>query len=249
MRKAFSLIELSIVLVILGLLAGGILAGQSLIRASELRAVISEYNRYKTATYAFRDKYFALPGDITNATSIWGKDTTSAYACATAAGNAATPGTCNGDGDGNIGATNIGGPEGVRAWQQLSMADMIEGQYNGLNGSVLVIGTNVPASKFPAAGWEYTFRNPANAVWGVSATFLQFGGQSTVTNGLYLPVMKPVEAWNIDTKLDDGNPEYGRALQGSANCVTPTTSPAGLPVGSVYAVSLSGAYCWFYLRL
>src|SRR5262249_17476276 len=147
MRKGFSLIELSIVLVILGLLVGGIMAGQSLIRASEIRSISSEYDRYRTASYAFRDKYFAFPGDIANATDIWGKDTTSAYACATASGSAASPGTCNGNGDGFIGSVNVGGAEGVRAWQQLALAGLIEGGYNGLNGSVLSIGTNVPASK------------------------------------------------------------------------------------------------------
>ena len=70
--RAFSLVELSIVLVILGLLVGGILAGQSLIHAAELRAVSSEYQRYRTAIYAFRDKYLGLPGDITTATNFWG---------------------------------------------------------------------------------------------------------------------------------------------------------------------------------
>lgn len=58
-KRGFSLVELSIVLVILGLLTGGILAGQSLIRAAELRAVSTEYSRYATAVQSFRDKYFA----------------------------------------------------------------------------------------------------------------------------------------------------------------------------------------------
>ena len=71
-RSAFSLVELSIVLVILGLLTGGILSGQSLIRAAELRSVTTEYSRYTAATYSFRDKYFALPGDMSNAESFWG---------------------------------------------------------------------------------------------------------------------------------------------------------------------------------
>jgi len=67
-RSAFTLVELSIVLVILGLLVGGTLTGQSLIHAAELRSVVKDYEKYKTAMHVFEDKYFALPGDMTNAT-------------------------------------------------------------------------------------------------------------------------------------------------------------------------------------
>ena len=69
--SAFSLVELSIVLVILGLLTGGILAGQSLIRAAQLRAVSTEYSRYVASINSFRDKYFGWPGDLRNATAFW----------------------------------------------------------------------------------------------------------------------------------------------------------------------------------
>ncbi|MFN7611184.1 MAG: type II secretion system protein, partial [bacterium] len=61
-RAGFSLIELAIVLVILGLLVGGIMSGQSLIRAAELRSVTSDLSRYESAVYTFRDKYSDLPG-------------------------------------------------------------------------------------------------------------------------------------------------------------------------------------------
>lgn len=70
--RGFSLVELSIVLVILGLLTGGILAGQSLIRAAELRSYITDVQRYPAAVNAFKDKYFAYPGDMANATKFWG---------------------------------------------------------------------------------------------------------------------------------------------------------------------------------
>jgi prepilin-type N-terminal cleavage/methylation domain-containing protein len=70
-KSAFSLVELSIVLVILGLLVGGVLAGQSLIRAAQLRAVTAQVGQYAAASKTFRDKYFALPGDLPNATSFW----------------------------------------------------------------------------------------------------------------------------------------------------------------------------------
>ena len=72
MRSGFSLVELSIVLVILGLLTGGILAGQNLIRAAELRSVTTQFQNYHAAVMTFRDKYFALPGDMANAEDFWG---------------------------------------------------------------------------------------------------------------------------------------------------------------------------------
>ena len=71
-RHAFSLVELSIVLVILGLLVGGVLSGQSLIRAAQLRSVTTQFANYRAAVFTFRDKYFALPGDMANASAFWG---------------------------------------------------------------------------------------------------------------------------------------------------------------------------------
>ena len=71
-KQGFSLVELSIVLVILGLLTGGILTGQSLIRAAELRSVTTEFQKYQTAMMTFRDRYMALPGDMRNATAFLG---------------------------------------------------------------------------------------------------------------------------------------------------------------------------------
>lgn len=63
MSKGFSLVELSIVLVILGLLTGGILGGQELIHAAEVRATMNTSSTYQTAYHAFRLKYNCIPGD------------------------------------------------------------------------------------------------------------------------------------------------------------------------------------------
>ena len=57
----FSLVELSIAMVIIGLLVGGILAGQSLIHASELRSTIAQVQTYLTAVNIFQEKYSAIP--------------------------------------------------------------------------------------------------------------------------------------------------------------------------------------------
>jgi prepilin-type N-terminal cleavage/methylation domain-containing protein len=62
--QGFTLIELSIVLVIIGLIVGGVLVGQDLIRAAEVRATISQIEKYNTAANTFLGKYGYLPGDI-----------------------------------------------------------------------------------------------------------------------------------------------------------------------------------------
>src|SRR5665213_289434 len=60
----FTLIELSIVLVIIGLIVGGILVGQDLIKAAEVRAQISQIEKYNQAVNTFRAKFGGLPGDL-----------------------------------------------------------------------------------------------------------------------------------------------------------------------------------------
>jgi prepilin-type N-terminal cleavage/methylation domain-containing protein len=62
----FTLIELSIVLVIIGLLVGGVLAGRELMKTAELRALTSQVHQFTAAVNGFRVKYGALPGDMPN---------------------------------------------------------------------------------------------------------------------------------------------------------------------------------------
>lgn len=194
-RSAFSLVELSIVLVILGLLVGGILGGKSLIRASELRTVGVEHQKYFSAVQAFRDKYFGLPGDINNATQIWGTAAVG-MACMFTAGTGTQ--TCDGDANGRIDVSSATSMEMFRAWQQLANAGMIEGQYNGIGEAPrpkVTTSTN--------AWWILYYQGT------MSGNGFYFDG--AYNNSLVLPqLLLPEEAWNIDTKLDDGKPATGK---------------------------------------
>lgn len=214
-KQAFSLVELSIVLVILGLLVGGVLSGQSLIRAAELRSVTTEYNRYMTAAQTFRDKYFAAPGDMTNATAFWGDNNTSCPDAGIANG---TPGTCNGDGDGMVeGATPSanGTMEAFQVWNQLSLAGLIEGSFSGtFNASgVAVIGTSMPRAKLSNGRWHSQslpdYVGDTNIYANDYRNYFYLSSASSVSEA---PVLRPEEAWNIDTKVDDGRPAFGTVI-------------------------------------
>ncbi len=250
-KHGFSLVELSIVLVILGLLVGGVLSGQSLIRAAEMRSVTTEYNRYVTASQTFRDKYFALPGDMTNATAFWGVAHATPATCVTTASTTAL--TCDGNGDGFV-VPSTGSNESFRFWQQLANAGLLEGSYNGITQGSTNFSTtsaNSPRSKISSALWF---------VWNFSSQSgspSQFDGvyNNTFTIGIpvanaevYTPVLRPQEAWNIDTKLDDGLPGQGKVVARDAfllngtNCTTATastqTSATYYLVGSTVTCSL-----------
>lgn len=212
-QSGFSLVELSIVLVILGLLTGGILAGQSLIRAAELRAVGSEYSRYVTAAQTFRDKYFALPGDMTNATAFWGSAHADPTTCRTTQGSGTA--TCDGDGNGLIQGA-VGADEHFRAWQQMANAGLLEGSYSGIRAdadSMSTNSTNVPKSKLSDGLW-FLF-NYASSTGNGLVFNGQYGnsfelGSASPTQHPYFALVRPEEAWNIDTKIDDGRPGAGK---------------------------------------
>jgi prepilin-type N-terminal cleavage/methylation domain-containing protein len=244
MKRAFSLVELSIVLVILGLLVGGVLSGQSLIRAAQLRSVSTEATRYITATQTFRDKYFAIPGDMANATNFWG-------ATASCPGTAGTgTQTCNGDGDGIIeSGTASEYVEHFTYWQHLANAGLIEGTYTGRAGAgsgIEAVVGNVPASKLSNAYW-FAF-NWNQTITGSTAAFdgtyrdtqLQFGALSAAGSPA-TPVLKPEEAWNVDTKIDDGRPAYGIMRERFWDNCTNAANSADLDAN--YSLTMTTAVC------
>lgn len=211
-NNGFSLVELSIVLVILGLLVGGIMTGQNLIHAAELRSITTEYNKYQTGINLFRDKYFSLPGDMPNAKDFWGVADVTPATCATTASTGME--TCDGDGNGEIIFSNTLGNESFRFWQHLANAGLIEGTFTGVSTQACAatahcaeMNINIPASKFSNAGWTIGTR-PANVnrFGGEDKNAFFFGIPENFTSGR---VISTEDAWNLDTKMDDGRPGIG----------------------------------------
>ncbi len=244
-------------LVILGLLTGGILAGRSLVRASEIRSVGNDYTKYRTATFAFKDKYFGLPGDIANATAFWRAqdgDDGLGTDCTDIASTTAL--TCNGNGNAMLESY-----ERYRFWQQLANAGLLEGSYAGVgdnpasqNGGTP--GYNVPVTRLdPAvftALWRTSYNSGSADVYPMGSTnIFHFGKKSSPSSTATAsrPVLRTEEAWNIDSKFDDGKPALGKIrtfkhgataswAAGSANCADNTNSEL-----AEYSLALGDIQC------
>lgn len=264
MRLGFSLVELSIVLVILGLLTGGILAGQSLIRASEVHAVTTEHARFHSALSSFRDKYLALPGDMANATSFWSTDPGGCPGTNATSTSGRTT-TCNGNSNGSIHNNNPNSNETYRAWQQLAAAGLVTGSYTGVANSTTasdiansLTTPNVPASRMGNANWML-FGVGSRDISDTSLFDGNYGNSLMLSSGVngQGAVLKPEEAWNIDTKMDDGKPGTGnvtsRKNSSQANASTGCsdiayTTTASIAVSSSYLLSYSGVSCSLVMK-
>ena len=208
----FTLIEMSIVLVIIGLIVAGVLVGQDLIAAAKNRALISQLQSYDAAVNTFQLKFNAVPGDMTstNASAFLG-------------------GLTGGDGDGQVedggGSTDMrffgdATTSGVNNFfYHLGLAKIVERAFTTTTANV-VAGTNVPTAKVGSGlifaaysgtkGGHYWFITGGNGTAAVSTLGALFGDTALTAQ----------EAFTIDSKLDDSAPNTGIVV--ALNHGTPT---------------------------
>jgi len=119
-KKGFTLIELSIVLIIISLIVAGVVGGKSLIHSAEIRNIVSEVSNIKTSLNTFNQQYNYLPGDLPDADEYW-----PSY------GNNYCTGASlfEGDGDGLI----YHDYESRYVWIHLLEAKLLEGRSNNSN--------------------------------------------------------------------------------------------------------------------
>lgn len=217
-RNAFSLVELSIVLVILGLLVGGVLSGKSLIHAAEIKSTIGQVDSIKVASRAFRDKYFYLPGDLPTADATrlnfgqndWGAG--------------------NGNGVIDRGSSqSFAAGEGNLFFVHAAQAGMLAGNYIVLRNNQDTqtngrqVSEYIPQAKLGGGNFYlYTWyggpdpSHPGGTSWGNDGInyislanvhrYCSYNDCGTWGGNGTLPT---IDAFNIDSKVDDGKPQSG----------------------------------------
>jgi prepilin-type N-terminal cleavage/methylation domain-containing protein len=210
-KSAFSLIELSIVLIVIGLLIAGITGGASLIKSSELRSVMGEARGYSVAVNAFFTQFNALPGDY---------------------GTAVVASDVVGDNNGQIQHINgSNNAEGSEAWRDLRSIGAIDSALTYVTGASnavppQAVTTNIPASRIRSAGWAFDYnatslQNVVVLTAGVSVNTLG----NSVVNGTPVAVgaITPADALSIDSKIDDNLADSGKVRGVLGTCSSAAT--------------------------
>lgn len=222
MKKGFTLVELSIVLVIIGLLIGGILAGQSLVTTAKVSDQVRQIQQVGIAITTFKERYKALPGDA----SFFG-------------------GNNNGAITNSVGAVDSYNGEMGGVWSQL-----FPGKYPDVTtGDVLKPGTNVPTAKsgkkgailmIAAKAQPGTYNLDTTDIENFIGIVIHYSDRmsATVANGR---TMEASMLLAIDKKIDDGAANAGNVIAGSVGAVHPDNGGIGAMELTEYTDCSSGA--------
>lgn len=184
-QQGFTLVEIAIVLVIIGLLLGGVLKGQELINGAKVKNLINDFKSAPLFIYGYQDKYKALPGDDINAATHLGSAATTASVTLLAP-TVATQG--NGRIEGNYNSTT-GTDESVAFWQQIRLANLVAG-----SSSFATPATDMPTN---ADGGRIGIQSTV-PITGMSGSYF------VCSEGIQGSLAK-----QIDLTMDDGNSAVG----------------------------------------
>lgn len=238
-NSGFTLIELSIVLVIIGLIIGGVMVGRDLISAATIRSQISQIQNLQTQINTFRGKYGCLPGDCSTATQFFGTVDSAGHTIANGDGDEIIHSTVGGGGpydESNCLSPNEPG-EVTQLFLHLNDAGL--GNYGSLDGASATVGHGFPYSAYGNGTGVYITCLSYSTDPTYIPAFLSTGNIMIIGNGgpisygrigysigIYglkwygvygntgfspvYPIGLPIYVLqNIDAKIDDGLPNSG----------------------------------------
>ena len=267
-KAAFTLVELSIVLVIIGLLIGGLLLGKDLIKLADINKTIVQMGEYSSALNAFKLKYDGIPGDISNA-SVYGLDKDATGTTNTCYGSA-TSTSLNGNGNGLLSSRQLGMWDGEipNYFIHLSNSGLIKDKFYGLTSPVCSSTPWTAGQQYPAASVGNSIITVTN--YADSKLYYVLGGFDTTkttvfthasegtSNGIAGNYLTTEESMAIDNKLDDGAPLTGTvkviityALSGgyASLAVDNVNNSSNCVYNNIYNASINTKVCTLAARI
>ncbi len=233
-KSGFTLVELAIVLVIVGLLVGGVLQGQELIAQAQIRSVVSQIQSLDTSLNTFRAKYREYPGDISRASAFGINCPRTGAACSGATDNVADTDSdggadgADGDGDGDYNLEDSDNTVATTAaysafegeianfWVHLSNTLLVKGNFTQVDdcidsGTACLATAGVNFTDAPIGNGIIALTEFGRMFWvlGVGNPSVDLDGGAADADSPTAQQLTPEEAYGIDSKIDDGRPETG----------------------------------------
>lgn len=223
-QPGFTLIEIAIVLVIIGLLLGGVLKGQELINSAKVKNLAGDFKNIPVFIYGYQDKFKALPGDQTQAALDTQFPPANTATAATAAATLAN-GVINGNWN-DTAATS----ESYVFWQHVRLAGFAPGPVNTADSSYLPTNATGGAIGIQSGTTDIT-KTPINATAGANPIR---GSHVICSAGILGKFVR-----QLDTAMDDGATNTGSMMAGMATAAgTPMTAVASNAVDDATAYTV-----------
>ena len=192
-QSGFTLVEIAIVLVIIGLLLGGVLKGQELINSAKVKNFANDFRNIPLYIYGYQDRFKAIPGDDAAVVAHLGAAATLATTPAGTVGN----GAINGNWD-TVTLTD----ESMLFWQHVRLANLAPGSTT-VAANATYWPVNADSGRVGIEAGSANFIQNVNAAGAANGTFLT-GAYVICSDGILGRF-----ALQLDTTLDDGNPQTG----------------------------------------
>lgn len=217
-EAGFTLIELSIVLIIIGLLIGGVLQGQEMINNTRIKTTVSQTDSIQAGVQTFEDKFGNLPGDFGSAAIIGATAATSVgfndgiiTASKTVANSPAA-----------IGADLTAETEATVVFDHMEKANLLQGVNQAGATDVFFLPTRINGGAFDVATFTYNVIGTTTTKSIPDGVGIRIRGGTATSSAALLP---PKDAFSLDTKYDDGNAITGRwQTEAVTTCIKTVTS-------------------------